>query len=58
MRAAYAFGRTTNRTSVVDGRAHKTSGHRKPMPGWQVLLTRLLIVEVIIILDDATNVSA
>ena len=35
---AYAFGRTTNRTSVVDGRAHKTSGHRKPMPSWQVLL--------------------
>jgi DNA invertase Pin-like site-specific DNA recombinase len=35
---AYAFGRTTNRTSVVEGRAHKTSGHRKPMPSWQVLL--------------------
>lgn len=35
---AYAFGRTTNRTSVVDGRAHKTNGHRKPMPSWQVLL--------------------
>jgi DNA invertase Pin-like site-specific DNA recombinase len=35
---AYVFGRTTNRTSVVGGRAHKTSGHRKPMPSWQVLL--------------------
>jgi DNA invertase Pin-like site-specific DNA recombinase len=35
---AYVFGRTTNRTQVVDGRARKTSGHVKPMNGWNVLL--------------------
>jgi hypothetical protein len=35
---AYAFGRTTQRTRVVDGRARKTSGHRKSMPTWNVLI--------------------
>jgi DNA invertase Pin-like site-specific DNA recombinase len=35
---AYVFGRTTQRTYVVDGRARKTSGHRRPMPAWNVLL--------------------
>jgi hypothetical protein len=35
---AYAFGRTSNRTKVVGGRARKTSGHRRPMQGWSVLL--------------------
>ncbi|HEX2493273.1 MAG TPA: recombinase family protein, partial [Steroidobacter sp.] len=35
---AYVFGRTTQRTYVVDGRARKTSGHRRPMPAWGVLL--------------------
>jgi DNA invertase Pin-like site-specific DNA recombinase len=35
---AYAFGRTSQRTHVVDGRARKTSGHRRPMPAWSVLL--------------------
>lgn len=35
---AYAFGRTANRTRVVDGRARKTSGHRRPLPSWNVLL--------------------
>jgi DNA invertase Pin-like site-specific DNA recombinase len=35
---AYAFGRTTQRTLVVDGRARKTSGHRKSMPTWNVLI--------------------
>jgi DNA invertase Pin-like site-specific DNA recombinase len=35
---AYAFGRTSDRTRVVDGHARKTSGHRKPMPSWNVLL--------------------
>jgi DNA invertase Pin-like site-specific DNA recombinase len=35
---AYAFGRTSNRTKVVDGRARKTSGHRRPMQGWGILL--------------------
>jgi hypothetical protein len=35
---AYVFGRTANRTTVVDGRARKTTGHRKPMSTWNVLL--------------------
>jgi hypothetical protein len=33
---AYVFGRTTNRTIVVDGRARKTTGHSKPMSAWNV----------------------
>ncbi len=35
---AYAFGRTSQRTHMVDGRARKTEGHRKTMPNWSVLL--------------------
>jgi hypothetical protein len=35
---AYVFGRTTNRTQVVEGRARKTTGHVKPMSAWNVLL--------------------
>src|SRR4051794_20464669 len=35
---AYVFGRTTQRTRIVDGRARKTTGHSKPMAGWNVLL--------------------
>ena len=35
---AYVFGRTSQRTRVVDGRAKKTTGHSKPMTGWNVLL--------------------
>lgn len=35
---AYAYGRRSQRTRVVDGRARKTSGHRKPMASWNVLL--------------------
>ena len=35
---AYAFGRTCNRTRVVDGRARKSTGHSKPMTVWSVLL--------------------
>jgi DNA invertase Pin-like site-specific DNA recombinase len=35
---AYVFGRTTQRTCLVDGRAQKTEGHRKPMKAWSVLL--------------------
>ncbi len=35
---AYVFGRTTQRTRVVDGRARKTTGHSKPMATWNVLL--------------------
>ena len=35
---AYVFGRTTQRTKIVDGRARKTNGHQKPMPEWSVLI--------------------
>src|SRR6266404_9075651 len=35
---AYVFGRTTQRTRIVDGRARKTTGHSKPMSAWNVLL--------------------
>ena len=35
---AYVFGRTTQRTKVVEGRARKTTGHHKPMQDWSVLL--------------------
>jgi hypothetical protein len=35
---AYVFGRTGQRTQVVDGRAKKTTGHSKPMTAWNVLL--------------------
>jgi excisionase family DNA binding protein len=35
---AYAFGRTEVRTKVVNGRARKTEGHRKPRSSWTVLL--------------------
>lgn len=35
---AYVFGRTCDRTRVVDGRARKTTGHSKPMNAWNVLL--------------------
>ena len=35
---AYVFGRTGDRTQIVDGRARKTSGHHKPMKSWNVLL--------------------
>ena len=35
---AYAFGKTQARTAVVDGRARKTQGHRKPRPEWTVLI--------------------
>ncbi len=35
---AYAFGKTNARTTVVNGRARKTVGHRKPRPEWTVLI--------------------
>ena len=35
---AYVFGRTTQRTSVVNGRPRKTTGHTKPPTEWNVLL--------------------
>jgi DNA invertase Pin-like site-specific DNA recombinase len=35
---AYAFGRTAQRTRIVDGRARTASGIRKPRDEWHVLL--------------------
>jgi len=35
---AYVFGKTEARTRVVDGRARKTVGHRKPRSAWTVLI--------------------
>jgi DNA invertase Pin-like site-specific DNA recombinase len=35
---AYVFGRRTQRTQLVDGRARKTIGHRKPRQAWNVLI--------------------
>jgi DNA invertase Pin-like site-specific DNA recombinase len=35
---AYVFGRTTQRTRIIEGRARKTTGHSKPMADWNVLL--------------------
>jgi len=35
---AYAFGRTAQRTRIVEGRARKASGIRRPRDEWQVLL--------------------
>lgn len=35
---AYVFGRKAQHTQVVDGRARKTDGHRKPMSNRNVLL--------------------
>jgi DNA invertase Pin-like site-specific DNA recombinase len=34
----YAFGKTETRTKVVDGRARKRSGYRKPRSEWMVLI--------------------
>src|SRR5499427_4633292 len=35
---AYAFGRTTSRISVVDGRKHVRRGVHRPMDEWDVLI--------------------
>lgn len=35
---AYAFGRTAQRTRIVEGRARKASGFKKPRDEWHVLL--------------------
>jgi DNA invertase Pin-like site-specific DNA recombinase len=35
---AYAFGKTKARTRVIDGRARKTVGHKKPREEWTVLI--------------------
>src|SRR5579871_2016462 len=35
---AYAFGKTKTRTKVIEGRARKTEGHKKPRLEWTVLI--------------------
>ena len=35
---AYAYGKSTHRTTLVDGRLAKTYGHDRPMAAWRVLL--------------------
>lgn len=35
---AYAFGKTKTRTRVIEGRARKTIGHKKPRSEWTVLI--------------------
>lgn len=35
---AYVFGKTQARTAMVEGRARKTAGHKKPQSEWTVLL--------------------
>jgi len=35
---AYAFGKTKTRTRVIEGRARKTMGHKKPRSEWTVLI--------------------
>jgi DNA invertase Pin-like site-specific DNA recombinase len=34
----YAYGKREKRTEIVDGRARKSYGHRKPFEEWEVLL--------------------
>src|ERR1700756_4160569 len=35
---AYAYGKSEKRTEIVDGRARKSYGHRKPLEQWEILL--------------------
>jgi DNA invertase Pin-like site-specific DNA recombinase len=35
---AYAYGKGEKRTEIIDGRARKSYGHRKPLEEWDVLL--------------------
>jgi hypothetical protein len=35
---AYAYGKGEKRTEIIDGRARKSYGHRKPLEEWEVLL--------------------
>lgn len=35
---AFAYGRTGSKTSIIDGVARKTQGHRIPQAAWQVLI--------------------
>src|SRR5437660_11700115 len=34
----YAYGKSEKRTTIVNGRARKSYGHRKPMGTWEVLI--------------------
>jgi DNA invertase Pin-like site-specific DNA recombinase len=34
----YAYGKSEKRTEIIDGRARKTYGHRKPMETWEVFI--------------------
>jgi DNA invertase Pin-like site-specific DNA recombinase len=34
----YAYGKSEKRTAIVDGRARKSYGHRKPMAAWEVFI--------------------
>lgn len=34
----YAYGKSEKRTEIVDGRARKSYGHRKPMETWEVFI--------------------
>jgi recombinase len=35
---AYCYGKTETQAKVVEGRARKSAGHRKPPSGWKVLI--------------------
>ena len=35
---AYVYGKSEKRTEIVDGRARKSYGHRRPLEEWEVLL--------------------
>lgn len=35
---AYVFGKTERRIKIIEGRARKTEGHRKPRDQWLVLI--------------------
>jgi DNA invertase Pin-like site-specific DNA recombinase len=34
----YAYGKSEKRTAIIDGRARKSYGHRKPMDAWEVFI--------------------
>jgi DNA invertase Pin-like site-specific DNA recombinase len=34
----YAYGKSEKRTAIVDGRARKSYGHRRPMHAWEVFI--------------------
>lgn len=35
---SYVYGRTENRTNVVEGRVQQTAGHRRPREKWEVII--------------------